>query len=591
MIKLLKTKLFTSLTLLLTIFICFSADYQVKDGTNSIGTLSLNEPYNSTNYFNKTNYYDVALYYTNIIDEYRTNIVYVYVTNPPVVLSNKFPIVKITSPTNNQIFNGNSATIDVIAEASDSDGTISKVDFLVGGTVVNSDTSFPYNYSSLYGQGSYVLQARTYDNSNAFSLSEIVNILVTNIPPPVTPTNIPPTGNVRYVRVGATGNNSGSDWNNAYTSLPASLLRDYTYYVAAGSYPAFTFNTAHSGTLVTTVKKATSNEHGTDTGWNNLYAGQTVFASPCLVYRGYFVFDGSYRNEGNWFDGNSYGFKIKHNNDFTHLIIRDNSGNISIPNVTVKYLYVAAQIGVLGSRPYAIDTDTYSSTIRNPGYIFSRVYVEGSNNPFFVRNTIDPLIEYCASEKTSGSATYHGEVVNRFYSSSGVRGGGIVRYCHFRNCYDGTSGYPKGGGTGVIAISETSGMEIYGNIFESYYVGDGGIAAGWPNKNIKVYNNTFINGVQGSGALVRFSVSGGSGNVAYNNLAVNCANNTYNGQGTFGFNSIEPASIFVNFNNKDYHLIRKTTISGTTLSSPFNIDPDKKTRASDGFWDIGAYEF
>jgi len=398
--------------------------------------------------------------------------------------------------------------------------------------------------------------------------------------------------NVYYVRAGAPGGN-GSDWNNAYASLPATLQRGATYYVSGGSYPSYTFNTAQSGTTVITVKKATVSDHGSDTGWDSSYGtSQAVFTSPFQVFKGYFVLDGQYRNEGNWFSGADYGFKIQHKGDFTHLIIRDAGGNVTCPNVTIKYLYVAAQIGKLGSRPYAIDCDTYSSTIRNSGYVFSRVYVEGSNNPFFVRNTIDPLIEYCASEKTCGDATYHGEVVNRFYSGNGVRGGGVVRYCHFRNCYDGTSGYPAGGGTGVIAISETSGMEIYGNIFESYYVGDGAIAAGWVNNNIKVYNNTFIKGIQGSGALVRFTSTGASvsGNVANNNLAVNCPNSTYNGAGTAAFNSTATTSALVNYAAGDYRLAQSLP-GGTGLPLPFDTDFAGNTRGVDGVWDLGAYEY
>src|SRR5687768_17254029 len=46
----------------------------------------------------------------------------------------------------------------------------------------------------------------------------------------------------RYVRQGATGSGNGSDWTNAYTSLPASLVRGDTYYVADGTYAGYTFD-------------------------------------------------------------------------------------------------------------------------------------------------------------------------------------------------------------------------------------------------------------------------------------------------------------------------------------------------------------
>lgn len=401
----------------------------------------------------------------------------------------------------------------------------------------------------------------------------------------------------RYVRSDATGAANGSDWNNAYTSLPTTLQRGDTYYVADGNYPSYTFNTPQSGTLVVTVKKASASDHGTDLGWVPEHGdGQAVFASLIQVQKGYFVLDGQYRNESNWFDGNSYGFKIQHNGNWQHLIIRDQNALVAVPDVTIKYLYIAAIVGQLppggqGFRPYAIDTDTYSSTIRNVNYMLSRVYVDGSNNPFFVRTLTKPTVEYCASWRTSGSSTFHGENINRFYSETG---GGIIRYNHIRDAYNGVSGYPAGGGTACIVFAETSGAEVYGNIIENYYCGDGAIGAGWNNSNLKVYNNTFIGGGTNTPTVNFPSLESGKtgvGNEAYNNLTVNCVQVSYNGIGTFGSNMTESSSIFVNYAARDYRLARHTTVSGRALPSPYNIDLAGNTRGSGGLWDIGAFQY
>ncbi|MEN6625838.1 MAG: hypothetical protein ABFD69_06375, partial [Candidatus Sumerlaeia bacterium] len=64
-----------------------------------------------------------------------------------------------------------------------------------------------------------------------------------------------------YVRAGAGGN--GSDWANAYGSLPSTLQRGSTYHIAAGSYGSHQFNDAESGTAMITIKKATAADHGT----------------------------------------------------------------------------------------------------------------------------------------------------------------------------------------------------------------------------------------------------------------------------------------------------------------------------------------
>ena len=160
-------------------------------------------------------------------------------------------------------------------------------------------------------------------------------------------------------------------------------------------------NTPQSGTSVVTVKKASPADHGTGTGWVTSYGtDQAVFASHINIQTGYFVLDGQYRNEGDWFDGAAYGFKIQHFGDWQHLVIRATNSLVPLSNITIKYfLYIAAVVGQLppsgqGYRPFAIDTETLSSTIRNVNYVFSRVYVDGSNNPFFVRTLTSSIIEY-----------------------------------------------------------------------------------------------------------------------------------------------------------------------------------------------------
>src|SRR5215470_3950389 len=52
-----------------------------------------------------------------------------------------------------------------------------------------------------------------------------------------------------YVRAGATGSGTGADWTNAFTDLPASLVRGDLYYVAAGTYKPHLFGDSDSGTL------------------------------------------------------------------------------------------------------------------------------------------------------------------------------------------------------------------------------------------------------------------------------------------------------------------------------------------------------
>jgi hypothetical protein len=109
------------------------------------------------------------------------------------------------------------------------------------------------------------------------------------------------TNNAGYVRAGATGTGSGADWTNAYTNLPASLVRGCTYYVAAGTYPPHTFNDAVSGTTTITLQAPTAASHGTATGWSSAYVGEAVWScsSACgpiwnVGNENYFVANGAY---------------------------------------------------------------------------------------------------------------------------------------------------------------------------------------------------------------------------------------------------------------------------------------------------------
>lgn len=92
--------------------------------------------------------------------------------------SNYYPLVSIAAPVNNAAYTA-PATVNITVNASDSDGSISKVEFFLDTTKVGEKTSGPYTYS-LFGvpQGSYALTARATDNKGAVSVSLPVMISV-----------------------------------------------------------------------------------------------------------------------------------------------------------------------------------------------------------------------------------------------------------------------------------------------------------------------------------------------------------------------------------------------------------------------------
>jgi chitodextrinase len=89
------------------------------------------------------------------------------------------PTVSITSPANNATFTA-PASVTINASASETGGSISKVEFYIGATLLGTSTTSPYTYSwTGVAAGSYALTAKAYDNLNAGTTSSIINITVT----------------------------------------------------------------------------------------------------------------------------------------------------------------------------------------------------------------------------------------------------------------------------------------------------------------------------------------------------------------------------------------------------------------------------
>jgi hypothetical protein len=426
-------------------------------------------------------------------------------------------------------------------------------------------------------------------------------------PHPLIAATLPPPANTFYIRDGGTSTTC-LDWTNACDALPATLQRGATYYVADGAYPSYTFDDPESGGQLIVIKKATALDHGTDSGWANSYGdGQAVFDSVLKFERGDYRFDGQVRSESNWFDGAAYGFEVTHNNQDENIVIRNDTRAVN--KIAIRYVYVNAIVGNLGAttiRRYAVDTDTFGGP-NNSGLVFHRMFVNGSNNVWFIRSSEGTLIEYCASSGATGNDANHGEIVNLYFNAENS----IIRHNQFRNAYQ------DGGGTALIAIADERGTstppktEIYGNLFWNYKTSDGTIGfTGNPSNggnctNCVVVNNTFVDGQGGWG--IQFP--DGSGNTVRNNLFLSNGGspatdiaigaggiNSHNAFGTASGSSGSssqaglPSSIFVNYANGDFKLASATN-AGATLAFPYNVDLLGNIRGADGVWDRGALEY
>ncbi|WP_244244085.1 glycosyl hydrolase family 18 protein [Marilutibacter alkalisoli] len=92
---------------------------------------------------------------------------------------NAAPTVALTAPANGASF-AEGSTIAIGANASDSDGSISKVEFFQGTTLLGTDTSAPYGISwTGVPAGSYAIRAVATDDGGLTATSAIVSITVT----------------------------------------------------------------------------------------------------------------------------------------------------------------------------------------------------------------------------------------------------------------------------------------------------------------------------------------------------------------------------------------------------------------------------
>jgi formylglycine-generating enzyme required for sulfatase activity len=126
-------------------------------------------PYTATGWLTPTNHY-LEYYWGG-----GWGRIYATGTNAP--FSNPIS-VSITSPASNSTFTAGD-TVTINATASDTSGTVSKVEFYQGGTKLGEDTSSPYSYTwTNVAAGNYSLTAKATDNNSATKTSTAVGITV-----------------------------------------------------------------------------------------------------------------------------------------------------------------------------------------------------------------------------------------------------------------------------------------------------------------------------------------------------------------------------------------------------------------------------
>ncbi len=195
---------------------------------------------------------------------------------------NKAPTSKITSPAAGATYTS-PATIVIYAQAADSDGNISKVQFYNGNTLLGTDTSSPYSYTwSNVSAGSYTLKAKAYDNKNSTTTSSGVKVTVTlpNKPPTVSLT-APSNGSTYTSPANFTMSATASDSDGSISKV--SFYRDSTLLGTDSSSPySLSVSNLGVGTYSLTAI-ATDNQSATSTSSPVSVTVQSPNQSPMVT--------------------------------------------------------------------------------------------------------------------------------------------------------------------------------------------------------------------------------------------------------------------------------------------------------------------
>ncbi len=120
----------------------------------------------------------------------------VWVDGAPFITANTSPMVSLTAPMDNAS-SFMPFPVTFTAAATDADGSVAKVEFLVDGIKVGEDLSEPYSYDwTPPAPGTYSVRSRAIDNLGAGSISAIASIVIETNPnqPPVVTLASPANG-------------------------------------------------------------------------------------------------------------------------------------------------------------------------------------------------------------------------------------------------------------------------------------------------------------------------------------------------------------------------------------------------------------
>jgi hypothetical protein len=429
----------------------------------------------------------------------------------------------------------------------------------------------------------------------------------------------------------ASGNGSGSDWNNRMNKLPATLVRGDTYYLIDGSYGSYSFTTSNSGTTRITIKKAQSYDYGrsSDGCSNDISAGWSVGSmgnSQAVFSRfngpnatpGYITLDGNGRSTevgcgtaataGT--SANDCGIKFANIPSSGPFDIGVNAGGANRANGwTIRYVEVQGPGDVVQDQNFiwchggcdALLIEhvwwynsacnflkipwTASATIRNS--YFKQNYSNSTNHG-----------QFYLSEVNTSNVTFYDNVIQDIQGTGiwvVVTGGQASNYDIYNNVLVRTQGSNRPGtANGIFACinsgSKCTNWKFIGNSVVNYKADYSG-ALGILNENNNGGSYTWQNNLFYNSPGAGFTLNGASFTEDHNSWLN--SGSPRNGSGDVTVTSGAP-NPFVNWPGANFELVSQNPnwSAGATLPSPYNVDMDGSARpGGDGTWNRGAYEY
>ena len=393
-------------------------------------------------------------------------------------------------------------------------------------------------------------------------------------------------GTTYYCGPSGTGSGTGSDLNNRLafpTANGGSRGNEYVY--IEGSYGGVVFSPANSGTTTVIWRKLSSSDSGVAGYLSTLHDDVAAFGGINIT-RQYLVWQGGARTESTGWSSPVGRYQTSATECNANSNNSDDADFSTISDVYFGPAY--------NESPSAGTIATYGRTlyfVYNQQYVtFTRCHIFGWVFANYVNESIGFTFEYCDFGPGWGKEAI-GAVDANLDSLT-------VRYCRFWNASqtdpnDGTSGLTAeigGFGNGTTYNNN----KVYGCWFyninadgRNACIAFGGLSKTGTGNNNEVYNNTFV-GFPEVSAYAEISMTG-SGNIARNNLFYNTAASNVSAN-VVSDNDTASTDPFVDYAGLNLRLSGPTG-AGTTLSSPYNIDPDGVLRTVDASWDVGAFEF